>query len=63
MKIRGVGVVIVMLVFLCMSRGGLWVRFCVCVMYLLCAYILGSFKVTIILPLLCSLFVSLFFYW
>ena len=39
-EIRRVGVVVVMLIFPCLSRGCLWVWFCVCAMYFLCTYIL-----------------------
>jgi len=34
-EIRCVGVVVVMLVSLCLSRGCLWVQFCICAMYFL----------------------------
>ena len=39
-EIRCVGVVVVMLIFPSLSRGCLWVQFCVCAMYFLCVYIL-----------------------
>ena len=39
-EIRCVGVVVVMLVSPCLSRGCLWVWFCIYAMYFLCMYIL-----------------------